>query len=132
MEYFTRYVDIIIMTYLTGLILSSMLYVPYRVARHKLKDTSLKFAVGLCFFWPISLPLGLLWSMVRYLLIFPIVTAFRFFVKSFTLPDKKETIEDKGVLPMEERETLPFKIDPKLMSLLSEANEKKKLHGSRA
>ena len=118
MEYIlTRYVDIIIMTYLTGLILSSMLYLPYRVARHKLKGRSLGFAVAICFFWPISFSLGMLWSIIKCLLIFPIVTAFSFLVKSFALPEKDKKPED-------ERETIPFKLDPKFMNVVSEKHEK--------
>lgn len=122
MEYITRYVDIIIMTYLTGLILSSMLYLPYRVARHKLKGNSLRFAVATCFVWPISLPLGITWSIIKCLLIFPIVTTFKFLVKSFSLPEKEKKLEEKK--PEDERETVPFKLDPKFMNVVSEKNEK--------
>lgn len=119
MEYFPRYVDIIIMVYLVGLMLSSMLYIPYRVARYKLKGTSLKLMVALCFMWPVSLPLGLLWLIVKCLIIIPIVIIFRFIVKSFTLPEvNKIPLED-------ERETVPFKFDPKFMNAVYEKNEKK-------
>lgn len=123
MEHFARYIDIIVMTYLTGLILSSMLYIPYRVARHKLKGKSLKFAVVSCFLWPISLPLGLLWLIVKCLLIVPVVIAFRFLVKSFALPEKDKKPENKK--PEDERETVPFKLDPKFMNVVSEKHEKK-------
>jgi len=132
MEHYMHYADIVTITYLLGLVLTSMLYVPYQVARRKLKGLALGFTIAACFIWPIFLPMLLIWSIVKCLIIIPIVITFRFVVKSFSAEKQirkneidngnKKSRADKIVIEIDDdnRETIPFKLDPKFMNSVSE------------
>lgn len=85
MENYLRYWDVFIILYLIGLSLSSMLYIPHRVAKHKTTGTSLTFTVLFCFLWPICFPVLMLWLALKCLLIVPLTIAMRFIVRGFRL-----------------------------------------------
>lgn len=128
-ELLVHYWNVIIIGYLTGLTLTSMLYVPYRVARHKLKGIRLTLTIISCFLWPVSMPLALTWLIFKCLVVIPVVIIFRFFVHSFRLSEPgKERITEKTE---DERETVPIKLDPKFMNMISEKRAEKKVYDPR-
>lgn len=106
-QFIVQYINIVIMVYLFGVILSSFLYVPYKVARNNLKGFRLFLNIIGCFLWPILVP--------PLSVALPIIYLFKLMVKNFTVvTESKKDKED-------ERETVPLKLDPKFMNIVSDS-----------
>lgn len=126
MENYLWHWDVIIIIYLIGLMLSSMLYVPYCAVKYKTERTLLALTITSCFLWPICLPITIVWSFVKCLIIIPIAIVFKFLVRSLAI-NKTKLKSSKEIinLPEDERETIPFKLDPEFMNIVSERKMEK-------
>lgn len=127
MQHYTHYFDIIISVYLIGLLLGTMLYAPYRIARRKLETVHFRLTMAYCLFWPITVPVTLLWFMIKCLIILPAKITYGFVVKSFRPSDATTTVETTAASIVaateHDRETIPSDPDPELIKLLLEDKE---------
>lgn len=71
-----------------------MLYVPWKVARHKLQGIDLAACI-LCFvLWPITMPVVFVYHSIYGLIVWPIRSLFRMMVSCFELSeDERKTIK---------------------------------------